>query len=52
MNTLDIELKIPQAMDIHVSEDTLRVGNLLVGIPSGESQSSSKKWLLARTRIN
>lgn len=52
MNTLDIELKIPEAIDIHVSIDTLRVGNLLVGILSGESQSSSKKWLLARARIN
>jgi hypothetical protein len=101
MNTLDIELKIPEAMDVHVSEDTLSVelsdgrtisvpidwyprlthateqersnwrvigkghgihweeldedisvGNLLAGIPSGESQSSFKKWLLARTRIN
>lgn len=101
MNTLDIELKIPEAMDVHVSEDTLSVelsdgrtisvpidwyprlthateqersnwrvigkghgihweeldedisvGNLLAGIPSGESQSSFKKWLLARTRVN
>lgn len=101
MNTLDIELKIPEAMDVHVSEDTLSVelsdgrtisvpidwyprlthateqersnwrvigkghgihweeldedisvGNLLAGIPSGESQSSFKKWLLARMRIS
>ncbi len=37
MNTLDIELKISQAMNVHVFEDTLRVGNLLVGILSGES---------------
>ena len=36
MDTLDIELKILQAMNVHVSIDTLSVGNLLVGIPSGE----------------
>ncbi len=98
MNTLDIELKIPEAMDVHVSEDTLSVelsdgrtisvpidwyprlthateqersswriigkghgihwedldedisvGNLLAGIPSGESQSSSKNgWMQKR----
>ncbi|PXW82678.1 uncharacterized protein DUF2442 [Nitrosomonas sp. Nm84] len=101
MNTLDIELKIPEAMDVHVSEDTLSVelsdgrtisvpidwyprlthateqersswriigkghgihwedldedisvGNLLAGIPSGESQSSFKKWLDAKTKAS
>ena len=99
MNTLDIELKIPEAMDVHVSEDTLSVElsdgrtisvpidwyprlthateqersswriigkghgihwedldedisvkNLLTGMPSGESQTSFKKWLDARMK--
>ena len=101
MNTLDIELKIPEAMDVHVSEDTLSVElsdgrtisvpidwyprlthateqersswriigkghgihweeldedisvrNLLAGTPSGESQSSFKKWLDAKTKAS
>ena len=33
-------------------DEDISVGNLLAGIPSGESQSSFKKWLLARTRIS
>jgi len=97
MSTLAIELEIPDALDVHVSEDTLSVEfndgrtisvpldwyprlshateqersnwriigkghgihwedldedisveGLLVGVPSGESQSSFKKWLEAR----
>ncbi|GJL76402.1 MAG TPA: DUF2442 domain-containing protein [Nitrosomonas nitrosa] len=97
MSTLAIELEIPDALDVHVSEDTLSVEfndgrtisvpldwyprlshateqersnwriigkghgihwedldedisveGLLVGAPSGESQSSFKKWLEAR----
>ena len=101
MNTLNIEQKIPEAMDVHVSEDTLSVelsdgrtisvpidwyprlthateqersswriigkghgihweeldedisvGNLLAGIPSGESQSAFKKWLDAKTKAS
>ena len=97
MSTLAIEFEIPDALDVHVSEDTLSVEfndgrtisvpldwyprlshateqersnwriigkghgihwedldedisveGLLVGVPSGESQSSFKKWLEAR----
>lgn len=99
MSTLAIELEIPQAMNVYVSEDTLSVElsdgrsisvpidwyprlthatdqersnwriigkghgidwedldedisvkNLLTGIPSGESQTSFKKWLDARMK--
>lgn len=100
MSTLAIELEIPEAMNVHVSTDTLSVElrdgrsisvpidwyprlthatdqersnwriigkghgihwedldedisvkNLLAGIPSGESQTSFKKWLDARMKI-
>lgn len=99
MNTLVIEREVLEAIDVHVSEDTLSVelsdgrtisvpidwyprlthatdqersnwrligkghgihwedldedisiNNLLNGIPSGESQSSFKKWLKAREK--
>ncbi len=99
MSTLAIELEIPQAMNVYVSEDTLSVElsdgrsisvpidwyprlthatdqersnwriigkghgihwedldedisvkNLLTGMPSGESQTSFKKWLDARMK--
>ncbi len=100
MSTLAVELDIPDALDVHVSEDTLSVEfsdgrtisvpldwyprlthateqersnwriigkghgvhwedldedisveGLLIGIPSGESQDSFKKWLGSREII-